>query len=216
MADETPRRRPRTLFVGLSIQEFNARVRSLAEHYFEIVDVVPPTGTPAGLLLKGPGVIPHEAVIIAFSPTGSSELPLAKTISEVVNAFPESEYYFVFPDDQPQDPMEPFIDKVLDGRVPGRAVVSLRNFVSAFEDSVGELSGHAAGGASAHAFAGGGDIPGKIPNDELFITFDQSLSADQIKATLTAFAAYYRACGGVGLPAEFESQEAAVLEDARV
>jgi len=210
MADESPERRQRTLFVGLSTQDFNAKVRDFIEPYFDVVDTVPPTGTPGGHLLKGPGVIPHDAVIIAFSPVGGSELPLAKTVADVVNAFPNSEYYFVFPDDQPQDPLEPFIDKVLDGRVPGRAVVSLRNFISALERRVVEISGHATGVASAHAFAG------ELPNDELFITFDQSLSADQIKRTLTALAAYYRACGGVGLPAEFESQEAAVLEDARV
>jgi hypothetical protein len=212
MASEGPRVSQRTLFVGLSTVKFNSMVRDVAELYFNIVDTDPPTGMPGGLLLGGPGVIPHDAVVVAFSPPHGGQLLLYKTIGEVVDAFPNSQYYFVFPDDQPEDPFEPFIDKVLDGRAPGRAVVSLRNFAAALEQNVVELSGSSAGIASAHASF----VDREVANDELFVTFDQSLSAAQIKDTLTALAAYYRACGGVGLPAEFESQEAAVLEDARV
>jgi hypothetical protein len=98
--------------------------------------------------------------------------------------------------------------------VPDRSLVSLRNFISALElehRSV-EASARASGAGSAHAFVQGG----KVVNEELLVTFDSSLSAEQIRATLTALAVYYRACGGVGLPAEFEGQEASVLEDARV
>src|SRR5438270_250618 len=118
----------RTLFVGLSTPDFNAQVREHLEFYFNIVDSVPPTGVPGG-----PGVIPHAAVIVAFSLGTHGDLPTAKTIDEVVTAFPDSQYYFIFPDEQPQDPAEPFVDKVLAGRASGRAVVSLRNFVSALE-----------------------------------------------------------------------------------
>jgi hypothetical protein len=212
MAADGPRASQRTLFVGLSTAEFNDKVREFSELYFNVVDMVPPTGTPGGPLLSGAGVIPYDAVVVSFSPAHGGQLPLAKTIVEVINAFPNSQYYFVFPDDQPEDPLEPFIDKVLDGRIRSRAVVSLRNFAAALEQNIVELSGSTHGSASVYASlslgAGGAD--------ELFVTFDQSLSAAQIKDTLTALAAYYRACGGVGLPAEFESQEAEVLEDARV
>ena len=55
----------------------------------------------------------------------------------------------------------------------------------------------------------------QIPLD-ISITFDPQLTADQVLATLTALADYYRACGGVGLPADFESQEAVVEEDIHV
>ena len=53
-------------------------------------------------------------------------------------------------------------------------------------------------------------------NDEFSITFDDSVSPDQVERTLTALANYYRACGGVGLPAEFEGQEMLVDEDVHV
>jgi len=212
MAAETQDALPRTLFVGLSTPEFNAKVRASVEPYLNVVDSLPPTGVPGGPALRGPGVIPHDAIVVAFSPRHGSQYPLAETINAVVNAFPESEYYFLFPDDEPQDPLEPFIDKVLSGRVPGRSVVSLRNFVSALEERIVELSGRSSGVGSAEGFVKGG----RLVNEELFVAFDPSLSAGQIKATLTALAAYFRACGGVGLPAEFESQEASVLEDARV
>lgn len=51
-------------------------------------------------------------------------------------------------------------------------------------------------------------------NDDsvIVITFDPGLSGDQVEATLTALANYYRHCGGVGLPAEFEPQEAVTEE----
>jgi hypothetical protein len=213
MEDETGALLPRTLFVGLSTPEFNGQVQKIASLYFDIVDKVPPTGSFGGLLLRGPGVIPHAVVIVAFSPKHGSELPPAKTIDEVVTAFPESEYYFVFPDDQPQDPLEPFIDKVLNGRVPGRGVMTLRNFTSALEVRYIELTARSPGIASGEAFGEGGEII----NDEIIVTFDPSLSAEQIEFALTALADYYRACGGVGLPADdFESEEAIVLEDAHV
>jgi hypothetical protein len=46
----------------------------------------------------------------------------------------------------------------------------------------------------------------------IVVTFDPSLSGDQVEATLTALANYFRHCGGVGLSAEFESQEAVTEE----
>jgi hypothetical protein len=42
----------------------------------------------------------------------------------------------------------------------------------------------------------------------IVVTFDPSLSGEQVEATLTALANYFRRCGGVGLTAEFEPQEA--------
>jgi hypothetical protein len=202
--------------VGLSTPEFNAKVRDLVEPYFNVVDSFPPTGTPGGLPLRGPGVVPHDAVVVAFSANDGSQDRLEETINEeinaVVSAFPESEYYFVFPDDQPEEPLELFIEKLLNERAPSRSVVSLRNLVFSLEERLVQLSGRSPGIGSAQAFV---EI-GRVVNEELFITFDPSLSAAQTKATLTALAEYYRACGGVGLPAEFESQEAFVLEDARV
>jgi hypothetical protein len=52
--------------------------------------------------------------------------------------------------------------------------------------------------------------------DDLTVTFDPQLTPEQIVATLTALADYYRACGGIGLPADFKSQEAVVPEDIHV
>lgn len=210
MVAETLDPKPRTLFVALSTPEFNAKVHDLVAPYFNVVDSVPPTGVPGGPSLRGPGVVPHDAIVVAFSPKDGSQYPPAKTIDEVVNAFPESQYYFVFPDDQPQDPLEPFIDKILDGRVPDRSVVSLRNFISALEvRRVEPIDGSSEIG-SAGAFGGHGEVL----SDEITVTFDPSLSAEQIETVLTALADYYRACGGVGLPADdFETQEAVVLED---
>ena len=46
----------------------------------------------------------------------------------------------------------------------------------------------------------------------IVVTFDPSLSGDQVEATLTALANYFRQCGGIGLPAEFEPQEAVTEE----
>lgn len=209
MADQVGALMPRALFVSLSTVEFSDRVRGTANLFFDIVASIPPIsavdliGQPfrAGSFSK--------VVIIAFSPKHGSELPPARTIDEIVAALPNSKYYFVFPDDQPQDPLEPFIDKVLDGRLRERAVVSLRDFVSALEVEFGD--GRAVI-RSGEAFGKGGEVV----NDELTVSFDPSLSAEQIEKILTALANYYRACGGVGLSAEFEHQEASVLEDAHV
>ncbi len=57
-------------------------------------------------------------------------------------------------------------------------------------------------------------IESTSPNEEpaIVVTFDPSLSGDQVEAALTALANYYRQCGGVGLPAEFEPQEAVTEE----
>jgi hypothetical protein len=49
-------------------------------------------------------------------------------------------------------------------------------------------------------------------SDAILITCDSSLAPEQVTGALTAFANYFRACGGVGLSLEFESQEAVVEE----
>jgi hypothetical protein len=46
----------------------------------------------------------------------------------------------------------------------------------------------------------------------IVVTFDPSLSGEQVEATLTALANYFRQCGGIGLPAEFETHEAVTEE----
>lgn len=46
----------------------------------------------------------------------------------------------------------------------------------------------------------------------IVVTFDSSLSGEQVEATLTALANYFRRCGGIGLPAEFEPQESVTEE----
>lgn len=46
----------------------------------------------------------------------------------------------------------------------------------------------------------------------IVVTFDSSLSGDQVEATLTALANYFRKCGGIGMPVEFELQEAVTEE----
>jgi hypothetical protein len=51
------------------------------------------------------------------------------------------------------------------------------------------------------------DSPKEHPSGDIEVIFDDALSADQVLSTLTAMADYYRACGGVGLSAEFEAQE---------
>jgi hypothetical protein len=52
----------------------------------------------------------------------------------------------------------------------------------------------------------------KPVNDSLEVVLDPNLSSEQVLQTLTALAEYYRACGGVGLPAEFQAQEAVTEE----
>lgn len=49
-------------------------------------------------------------------------------------------------------------------------------------------------------------------SNEFTITFSEELTPDQIYATLTAMADYYRACGGVGFSIDFELEEALVRE----
>jgi hypothetical protein len=46
----------------------------------------------------------------------------------------------------------------------------------------------------------------------IVVTFDPNLSGGQVESTLTALANYFRQCGGIGLPAEFEAQEAVAEE----
>ncbi len=48
--------------------------------------------------------------------------------------------------------------------------------------------------------------PQNSPSDEFLITFDPSLSGEQIREALSALADYYRVCGGVGLQVEFETE----------
>src|SRR5579864_3859679 len=62
-------------------------------------------------------------------------------------------------------------------RVAHHSVVSLRNFISALEVRRVELTGHFSGIASAEAFGEGGEVV----NDEIIVTFDESLSGVQIK-----------------------------------
>lgn len=49
---------------------------------------------------------------------------------------------------------------------------------------------------------------GTLTNDIISLVIDPLLTPEQIISTLTALANYFRACGGVGLTIEFESQEA--------
>ena len=49
-------------------------------------------------------------------------------------------------------------------------------------------------------------------NADFTITFDPSLSPEQVRATLDALADYYRAKGGVGLKIDFTMQELLVRE----
>jgi len=48
--------------------------------------------------------------------------------------------------------------------------------------------------------------------DTFQLTFSPSLTEEQVKACLFALADYYRACGGVGLQADFDLQEILVRE----
>jgi hypothetical protein len=48
--------------------------------------------------------------------------------------------------------------------------------------------------------------------DEFGIAFDPGLTAEQMCGTLSALANYFRACGGIGLPADIGTEQAAVLE----
>jgi hypothetical protein len=48
------------------------------------------------------------------------------------------------------------------------------------------------------------------------IEFDSDLSEQQVRGAFAALAEYYRACGGIGLSVEFESQEVVVREPVNV
>jgi len=57
--------------------------------------------------------------------------------------------------------------------------------------------------AKINAFFAAGEAP--LPADGFTITFDPSLTPEQVKGVLTALADYYRACGGVGFEVEVAS-----------
>jgi hypothetical protein len=48
--------------------------------------------------------------------------------------------------------------------------------------------------------------------DEIRIEFDSDMDEEQITGTLTALANYFRACGGVGLASDFQTEVVAVEE----
>jgi hypothetical protein len=49
------------------------------------------------------------------------------------------------------------------------------------------------------------------PSDQITISFAPELTPFQVTETLTALANYFRACGGAGMPAEFEFEQAEVF-----
>lgn len=205
--------KPSALFVGFESDEFNALVLEAARTHF---DVVPMQGSVALEILRDRK---WDAVVIAFSP----EHVQSNTLQSIVASWPDSFYYFVYPKGVQQEDLATFIHGFLNH-------VTRRRKIGTIEYFIAESSEHAAT-AIAEASAptivmkdkdtlspkefGKGRPTLAIP-DELSITFDPSLSAEQIEIALTALADYYRACGGAGLPAEFESEEAFVLEDANV
>jgi DNA-directed RNA polymerase specialized sigma24 family protein len=67
-------------------------------------------------------------------------------------------------------------------------------------------------GRLLHAFHGADISASNDSSAEFTITFDQELSAVQVKGMLHALAEYYRACGGVGLEMDFELEEVLTRE----
>jgi hypothetical protein len=56
------------------------------------------------------------------------------------------------------------------------------------------------------------DASQPVLENTIEIRFDPLLSSKQIVGVLEALANYYRACGGVGLTVEFETEDVAVRE----
>lgn len=195
--------KPLALFVSLADHDFTKKVRDTLAEWCMIEDIPSLTDfveeTAASF------------VVAAFSSPREIS-PLIGSLRRVVPGVP---YFIVYPDDSPID-LEPELSRIsrelIEMRmsfktIPYAALSSLldRYVLGAASTLTVEVGdSHSLGDHVAVAVSS--DRPPLSP--DLQITFDEGLSTEQIKSTLTALAKYYRACGGVGLSVEFENQEA--------
>jgi hypothetical protein len=78
--------------------------------------------------------------------------------------------------------------------LPGKRMAEEKPFLELLAEKVGE------------------EARGEATAQQIDITFDSTLSPEQITGFLNALADYYRACGGAGLAIDFELQELIVQE----
>lgn len=192
--------KPRALFVGFESDQFNALVLQAAQTNFDV------TALQGDAPFETFPDSKWDAVVIAFSP----EHVQSNTVRSIVASWPDSVFYFVYPKGAQDSDLTRFLHGFLNGVTDRKKLGTIEYFI--VESSQHALVAGNMGIPSSEAVVDDRSIEMAVP-DEFTITFDPSLSAEQIEATLTALADFYRVCGGVGLAAHFEPQEAPVLVD---
>ncbi len=211
--------KPRALFVSMAFAEFSDRVRRALTDLCQVEEV----------LEAFPTEMPVAIVVVACS----SPRDLSPPRGPLTVLVPRVPYLLVFPDGV-NDASDPLLARIAGHLIETETTFRITNleqfrrnlglllpsFTQDFTDIVSSPSSLPRYNiVSGDSLALNDEVkvdavltePSSLP-PEFSITFDPSLSPDQIRATLTALAGYYRACGGVGLSVEFESQETVAEE----
>jgi hypothetical protein len=207
MADRQIDVKPRAIFLSMADAIFSAEVRRALAERFEIEEV--PSFDALPKPLRAP------ILVLAYSPPREIS-PIPENLKESLRWIPS---FLVHPEGVNLDsvPIAALIQRdLLDTRNTFLAtdLMGFRDLLRPIGGAGSEVSFPLADIFSAKNkdFRPVNSENSPFLSSELSITFDPSLSPEQTKATLTALANYYRACGGVGLPAEFENQEAVTEE----
>jgi len=191
---------PFVVFVGLADSQFNEKVRSAISRTHGVLDL----SEADDRYRRVPRI---DAIVVPFAPSTFQESQF-QALQSLPSERQKVPIYLVHLDD---DRLTPWQDEIKKRQIISQRayrIVQWSQFLGLFVRETAE-SPHgldpSAIVSAAIAIAGVLLIP---PLHEVSIAFDPAVTPEQIEATLTALANYYRACGGVGLSVEFENQEA--------
>ena len=219
--------KPLTWFFDDSKETVGSRVRARISPYFQLVDLLEKGEPDFIVYVTRNGILPewlngeeywYKTAVVFPNKRAPPKLARIATFSEsrfydVINAlqqeinrdelFGQKQRRFLIANEllnKRENPIgaidqQRVVEKLAASKLNAASEISQRNFQESKD---------------ARGTAGISDY-GVLP-ENVEITFEPTVSPEQVLATLTALADYYRACGGVGLSAEFESQECVTEE----
>jgi hypothetical protein len=215
MADGQIQAKPSVLFLNMADKDFGAEVRMVLAALCQI-DVGP-------TLYTFPTKSTASIVVVALS---SDSLLAEPNLKKLTSGVRREAFLLVFPDST-NIKTDAFVQRITKLMVDTRTTYWTTNLAqlphhiksllpsqrhgtiidakpgAIFPKDTGGLQSYDPQALSAIVLAESAQL-----TSDFSVTFDQSLTPEQIKATLTVLANYYRTCGGVGLSVEFENQEA--------
>jgi hypothetical protein len=208
MGPDPTGKKPLALFVSLADDDFSQKVRKIAEVSCSIEEAPNLNALPAAL--------PATVVIVAFS----SPRKITRPVENLTVLVPRIPYFIVFPDGAHIESNAEY------SRISRQLIETQTTFNAVPYSDLQEVLGVAVAASTGQVDVRVNDslslsdsldfevgsFGHSLLYSEVPVVFDDALSAEQIKSTLTAIANYYRACGGVGLSIDFESQEAVTEE----